>query len=70
MNTQLSKEKSDTDIKSDVLTELKYEPSVKTTDIGVLVKDGAVTLNGFTTTYGEKWGSSSSTHDAFEAIFW
>jgi osmotically-inducible protein OsmY len=28
---------------------------VKTTDIGVLVKDGAVTLTGFTTTYGEKW---------------
>jgi osmotically-inducible protein OsmY len=25
------------------------------TDIGVLVKDGAVTLNGFATSYGEKW---------------
>ena len=55
MNTLLSKEKkSDTNIKSDVLSELKYEPSVKTTDIGVLVKDGAVTLTGYTTTYGEK----------------
>ncbi|MGA2557222.1 MAG: BON domain-containing protein [Verrucomicrobiota bacterium] len=28
---------------------------MKVTDIGVLVKDGAVTLNGFATSYGEKW---------------
>jgi len=46
---------NDTDLKRDVLAELKYEPSVKDTDIGVLVKDGAVTLNGFATSYGEKW---------------
>ena len=47
--------KSDTDLKRDVLAELKYEPSVKVTDIGVLVKDGTVTLNGYATNYGEKW---------------
>lgn len=61
MNTLLSKEKTDADIKHDVLIELKYEPSVKTTDIGVLVKDGAVTLTGFTTTYGEKWDAVRAT---------
>ena len=38
----------------DVLAELRYEPSVKITDIGVLVKDGAVTLNGYATNYCEK----------------
>ena len=48
-------DKSDTEIKNDVLLELKYEPSVKVTDIGVLVKDGTVTLNGFATSYGEKY---------------
>ena len=48
-------EKTDAEIKSDVLAELKYEPSVLVTDIGVLVKDGAVTLNGYVTNYGEKW---------------
>ncbi|MGA3181053.1 MAG: BON domain-containing protein [Verrucomicrobiota bacterium] len=47
--------KSDTQLKTDVLAELKYEPSVNVTDIGVLVKDGAVTLNGYATSYGEKW---------------
>ena len=50
-------EKSDTDLKRDVLAELKYEPSVKVTDIGVLVKDGAVTLNGYATSYLEKWNA-------------
>ena len=48
-------EKTDSEIKTDVLCEFKYEPSVKTTDIGVLVKDGTVTLNGNATSYGEKW---------------
>jgi osmotically-inducible protein OsmY len=47
--------KSDTELKNDVIAELKYEPSVSITDIGVLVKDGAVTLNGYATSYGEKW---------------
>jgi osmotically-inducible protein OsmY len=47
--------KSDAEIKTDVLAELEYEPSVKVADIGVLVKDGTVTLNGFATSYAEKW---------------
>jgi osmotically-inducible protein OsmY len=53
--------KSDTDLKRDVLAELKYEPSVKVTDIGVLVKDGTVTLNGYATNYGEKWDAVRAT---------
>ena len=48
-------EKTDSEIKTDVILELKYEPSVKATDIGVIVKDGTVTLNGYATSYGEKW---------------
>ncbi|AFY92413.1 BON domain-containing protein [Chamaesiphon minutus] len=47
--------KTDATLKIDVLAELKYEPSVEVTDIGVLVKDGTVTLNGYATSYGEKW---------------
>ena len=34
--------------------ELKYEPIVKVTDIGVLVKNGTVTLNGYVSSYVEK----------------
>ena len=47
--------KSDSILKTDVLEELRYDPSVKVTDIGVLVKDGTVTLNGYATSYGEKY---------------
>lgn len=46
--------KTDTKIKNDVLSELKYEPSLKVTDIGVLVTDSVVTLNGYATSFDEK----------------
>jgi len=45
--------RTDAAIKADVLSELEYEPSVTVSDIGVLVKDGTVTLNGYATSYGE-----------------
>ena len=47
-------DKTDTELKTDVLSELQYEPSVTVTNIGVLVKDGIVTLNGYVTSYGER----------------
>ena len=57
LNMRAAIEKTDTEIKTQVLSELKYEPSVKATDIGVLVKGGTVTLNGFATSYLEKWNA-------------
>ncbi len=48
-------EKTDTELQSDVIAELKYEPIVKVTDIGVLVKDGTVTLNGYVNSYVQKY---------------
>jgi osmotically-inducible protein OsmY len=47
--------RTDVQIKTDVLSELAFEPAVKVTDIGVLVKDGIVTLTGTTANHGEKW---------------
>ncbi|WP_310489614.1 BON domain-containing protein [Chamaesiphon sp. VAR_69_metabat_338] len=47
-------DKTDTEIKTDVLSELKYDPSLKVTEIGVLVTDGIVTLTGYTTSFNEK----------------
>ena len=47
-------EKTDMELKDDVIAELKYEPIVKVTDIGVLVKNGTVTLNGYVSSYVEK----------------
>jgi osmotically-inducible protein OsmY len=45
---------TDTELKMRVLAQLQFEPSVQITDIGVLVKDGVVTLNGSAANYGEK----------------
>jgi len=49
------KDKSDAQIKTDVLSELEFEPAVKVTDIGVQVKKGVVTLLGTIASHGEKW---------------
>jgi len=46
--------KTDREIRDDVLAELNYDPSVKITDIGVLVSDGILTLNGVATSYDRK----------------
>jgi osmotically-inducible protein OsmY len=44
---------SDEAIREDVLLELKWDPKIKSTDIGVTVKDGVVTLSGFVSTFWE-----------------
>lgn len=46
--------RTDSDIKHDILEELKWNPEVKETDIGVIVKDGAVTLTGTVPVYLHK----------------
>lgn len=47
--------KSDAQIQKDVLEELKWEPSVQASNIGVEVKDGVVTLAGHVDSFAEKW---------------
>jgi len=55
-----SVEKNDEELKIDVLSELEFDPSVKVSDIGVLVKHGTVTLNGYATSYGERFAAVRS----------
>lgn len=54
-NNPTAAEKSDAALKENILAELKYEPNVRATDIGVLVKDGTVTLNGSVSSYTKRW---------------
>ncbi|KFJ09125.1 BON domain protein [Delftia acidovorans] len=49
--------KTDTQLQQDVMAELKWEPSVHASQIGVEVKDGVVTLAGEVSSYLEKWGA-------------
>ena len=46
--------KTDAQLKADVLAELVWDPSVHSTDIGVIVKDGVVTLTGHLDSYARK----------------
>ena len=48
--------KADSDIKADVKEELVWDASINATGIGVLVKDGVVTLTGHLDTFAEKHG--------------
>ena len=46
--------KTDVELKKDVTAELAWDPAVKSTAIGVAVKDGVVTLSGHLETFAEK----------------
>jgi osmotically-inducible protein OsmY len=46
--------RSDGEIKRDVEYELKWDPDIDPSDIGVAVKDGAVTLTGFVRSFRQR----------------
>jgi osmotically-inducible protein OsmY len=46
--------KNDSQLKSDIIDELGWDPSVDATEVGVIVKDGIVTLTGHVGSYAEK----------------
>ncbi|MEO7159443.1 MAG: BON domain-containing protein [Polaromonas sp.] len=46
--------KSDSQIKADVTDELAWDPAINATGIGVMVKDGIVTLSGHLDSFAEK----------------
>ena len=46
--------KADAQLQKDILAELKWDPVVNETDVGVIVKEGVVTLTGHLSSYAEK----------------
>jgi len=52
--------KSDRELQIDVLDELRWEPGVNATHIGVTVKDGVVTLEGTVDSFAEKWAAEKA----------
>jgi osmotically-inducible protein OsmY len=53
--------KTDTQLQSDVIAELSWEPSINAQEIGVEVKDGIVTLAGHVGSYAEKVDAERAT---------
>jgi osmotically-inducible protein OsmY len=51
---------TDSDIKRDVESELKWDPDIDSSDIGVAVKNGVVTLTGFVRSYSQKYAAEKA----------
>lgn len=49
--------KSDIQLQKDILAELVWDPAVNATDVGVIVRDGVVTLTGQLTNFAEKYAA-------------
>lgn len=56
---------SNTQIQHDVLDELTFEPSINATNIGVIAKDGVVTLTGTVKSYAEKTAATEAAERVF-----
>lgn len=52
--------KSNTQLQRDVMDELQFEPSVDASNIGVIAKDGIVTLTGKVNNYAAKYAASEA----------
>jgi osmotically-inducible protein OsmY len=57
-----SETRTDTQIQSDVLAELNWEPRVQPNEIGVAVKNGVVTLTGSVDSYTKRWAAEDAAH--------
>jgi osmotically-inducible protein OsmY len=47
--------RSDSEVRRDIEQEFKWEPRIKDDDLAVGVRDGIVTLGGFTRSYADSW---------------
>jgi osmotically-inducible protein OsmY len=54
--------RTDQEVQTDVLAELRWDLSASAKDIGVAVKDGVVTLTGTVDTYLNKWKAERAAH--------
>src|SRR5947208_8891222 len=53
---------TDEDIRAEVIEELKWNPRVQSNEIGVVVKDGVVTLTGWVDSYLKKLAAEEAAH--------
>ena len=58
----ITETRTDTQIQSDVLAELKWDARVLPNEIGVAVKEGVVTFTGWVDSYTKKWAAEEAAH--------
>jgi len=54
--------RKDEDIQREVLAELKWDPRLQANEVGVIVKDGVVTLTGWVDSYMKRWAAEDAAH--------
>ena len=54
--------RTDEQIQTDVLAELRWDARVRPNEIGVVVKDGVVTLSGYVDSYAKLWAAEDAAH--------
>src|SRR5678815_972063 len=54
--------RTDEQIQRDVLAEFKWDARVQPNEIGVVVKDGTVTLTGWVDSYTKRWAAEEAAH--------
>ena len=54
--------RTDEDIQREVLAELKWDPRLHPNEVGVIVKDGIVTLTGQVDSYMKRWAAQDGAH--------
>ena len=57
--------KTDTELQKDVMDELKWEPTIKASDIGVSVREGVITLSGYVDSFYKKWAAERAAARVF-----
>jgi osmotically-inducible protein OsmY len=60
--------RSDPEVQQLVLQELKWDPQVDETEVGVQVKDGVVTLTGRIGSFGKKQAAAQAAHRVFGVL--
>ena len=54
--------RSDAEIQAAVLEEFKWDARLQPNEIGVIAKDGVVTLTGYVDSYVKKWAAEERAH--------
>ncbi|MDX2271954.1 MAG: BON domain-containing protein [Cyanobacteriota bacterium] len=54
--------RTDEAIQKDVLNELKWDSRVQSTEVGVAIKDGVVTLTGWVDSFYKRWAAEEAAH--------
>jgi osmotically-inducible protein OsmY len=60
--TLATETRTDEQIQKDVLEELKWDSRVRPNEVGVVVKDGIVTLTGWVDSFAKKWAAEEAAH--------